>query len=140
MDQEMLYYCEADSDGKLTIHRGGKDGPVIATGNAGLAQEEQTDIHLLEHQSTFTLQHEHHKLPFIHCKSKFMVDNKHYHWEGHSKLVADETHEVVANFTATWLEGTGSKIGVLDIKAENIEDIIVITALVVQERSDEHRR
>lgn len=140
MGQEILYYCEADSDGKLTIHRGGKEGPVIATANPCLTQEGQTDIHLHEPQSTFTLQHEHHKLPFIHCKSKFVVNDKHYHWEGHSKLVADETHEVVTTFTATWLEGTGHKIGVLDIKAENIKDITVITALVVQERSDEHKR
>lgn len=122
------------------IHRGGKDGPVIATANTCLTQEGQTDIHLHESQSTFGLQHEHHKLPFTHCKSKFVADDTHYHWEGHSKIVSDETKEVVASFNATWLEGTGHKIGVLNIKAGSLKDIIVITALVVQERSDEHKR
>ena len=46
-----------------------------------------------------------------------------------------------ATFTPSWLEDNGHRIGQLVIKGDgkDIMDIIVFTALVVQERTDEYK-
>lgn len=136
--QEVLYYCESGEDGLLTIHRGGKEGSIIATANPCLVTEGQTDIHFTELNLTIPLKHKHHQLPSIHSKSSFSADNKSYHWKDHNELIQDETKEKVATFHSTWFEGAHHKIGSLDISQREIQDIVVITALIVQERSDEH--
>lgn len=137
--QEVLYYCETDKIGKLTFHRAGKDGPIIATGDPCLEVEGQTDVHFLEPKSTIQLRHEHHKLPNLKSKTSFQVDNKSYYWRGHNDLLDEETHSLIATFHPSWLEGSCHKIGRLEIMAEVPQDVIVITALVVQERTDEHK-
>jgi hypothetical protein len=37
------------------------------------------------------------------------------------------------------LEGSGHKIGTLEVSQKDIQDIVVITTIVVQERTDEHK-
>ena len=123
----------------MTFHRGGKDGPVIATGTPCLQTEGQTDIHFDELGLVIPLLHKHHKLPSLHSRSSFSANDKNYHWKGHGELIEDKANEVVATFHSTWFEGAHHKIGRLDIAQKEIQDIIVITAMVVQERSDEHK-
>ena len=123
----------------MTIHRGGKDGPVIATGDPCLEKEGQTDIHFLDPKTTILLKHKHHKLPqHIHSMSSFETDSQKYHWKGHNELIDEQSNSVVATFKPTWLEGEGHKIGDLNVLKDKLMDIAVITALIVQERSDEH--
>ena len=86
------------------------------------------------------LQHKHHLLPLIHSKSNFSANDKSYHWKGYNELIDHETNEKVATFHSTWFQGDYHRIGQLDISQREIQDIIVVTALVVQERSEEHRR
>jgi len=66
-------------------------------------------------------------------------DKAKYHWNGHSELVSDANNETIATFKESWLEGKCHRIGELDITKSEIQDIIVITALLVQERNDEHK-
>jgi len=125
----------------LTIHRDGKDGVVLATGEACQQNEGETDIHFKESNLTIQLVHRHHKLPSLYSKSSFEANGKKYYWKGHNQLYEVDKDVVIATFHPTWLEGTGHLIGTMDISKEyeGMQDIIVITVLVVHERSDEHR-
>lgn len=67
------------------------------------------------------------------------MNGKNYHWKGHNELVEDDTETVIAKFHPKWLEGPDHKIGTLELNQKEIQDIIVVTAVVVQERSDEHK-
>lgn len=50
---------------------------------------------------------------------------------------------ILASFHATWFEGTGvgHKIGGLEVTRVGLEvlDVVVLTAVVVQERTDDHK-
>jgi hypothetical protein len=135
--KETLYYCHADPDSKLTIHRGGPDGPIFATGETCKDVEGSTEIFLKESNTSILVHHEHHKLPFTHCKTRFTYNKNPYHWQDHTELVDDVSGEAVGKFHASWLEGTGHKIGTLEVPHAGMQDLAVITAIVVQERSDE---
>lgn len=170
----MVYYCEASEDHKLTLHKGGKDGVIIATAETCLDHEGDTDIHFLpqthhtdptkhpgsplnpnNHPSTppsdhssnpssvVTLSHVHHHFPSsLHGKTSFSHNNKKFHWQGHAQLISDSNDELVARFEASWFEGKGHKIGVLDVMEAGMGmlDLVVFSGLVVQERTDEHKQ
>jgi hypothetical protein len=123
----------------LTFHRGGKDGPIIATTTPSLEKESGTDIQFYEPNFSFPLLHTHRKLPSLTGKTSFSTNGKDYHWKGHNELIDDSSKDVVARFHPTWLEGSGQKIGTLELSQKDIQDIAVITAIVVQERTDEHK-
>lgn len=115
---------------------------MIATVDPCLKRTGQTDVHvqLDEEKLTVSLTHKHHLLPSLHSKTSFVAHGKPYHWQGHKDLYDEQASEVIATFKSTWLEGTCHKIGTLEFAPHRgNQDLIVITALVVQERSDEHR-
>ena len=165
----MVYYCEASEDHKLTLHKGGKDGVIIATAETCLDHEGDTDIHFLpqinhknptkhprsplnpnnhpsnpslERSSVIILSHVHHHFPSIHGKTSFTHNNKKFHWQGHAQLISDSNDELVARFEASWFEGKGHKIGVLDVMEMEMGmlDLVVFSGLIVQERTDEHKQ
>lgn len=73
--------------------------------------------------------------------TKFTTEGHEYHWNGHEELV-DEKGNVLASLS--WVTGAKEKIGKLVIKPggqheQHLTDLIVLTALIVQERSDEAR-
>jgi hypothetical protein len=51
---------------------------------------------------------------------------------------------IIAFFYPSWLDGLGHKIGRLEIlqtvKGLAMEDVIVVSGMVVQERTDEHKQ
>jgi len=113
---------------------------MIATATPCLEKEDGTDIQIYEPSFSFPLLHTHHKLPSLTSKTSFSTNGKDsYHWKGHNELIDDSTKTVVAKFRPTWLEGSGHKIGTLKLHQKDIQDIVVITAIVVQERTDEHK-
>lgn len=134
-----MYYCEVDNDGKLTFHRAGKGGPKIATGDPSLEVEGQTNVHLFDPKSTILLRNEYQKNPNLKSKTSFQVDEKSYYWRGHNDLLDEETQSLIATFHPSRQDGSCHEIGRLEIMGEISQDIIVITALVVQERADELR-
>jgi hypothetical protein len=132
-----LYYCRADPESNLTIRRGNADGPILATAEISKAIEGSTEIYFHDSGTSIEIRHSHAKFPFAHSQTLFTYNGKAYHWKDHKELVDDATGEVVGKFHATWLEGSGRKIGTLEVKDVPMQDLVVLTAIVVQERSDE---
>ena len=136
--EEPKYYCEADKTQRLKVHKGGKSGPVIATASQNLDDDGITEVTLVDVQPNQTLYLKH--VPgFFHGKTFFQVAGKKVHWKGQSALVEDETGICLAVYRKKFFEGTNRKLGTLLVTthgAENI-DIIVSSALVEQERTDE---
>lgn len=139
--QEVLYYCDVSRNSKLHIHRGNKEGPIIAEVSACLVTPGITDVNISEPLYTVELDHIHHEV--VPSMTRFTVDGKVYYWNGHVELVKVETGELLAQFYPSWrvIDVHEHKLGRLVIKeeAKNLTDIVVFTALVVLERSDEGR-
>ena len=76
----------------------------------------------------------------VHTRIK--VQNMMYHWRGHKEFLETESGRLLAEFHPSWLEGRGHKIGRLMVTKEgrSLLDVLVLTALVVQERSEEQFR
>ena len=137
-----MYFCEAVSDRKIIIHRGGKTGPVIATGSVCSDKEGTTEVQSQDDVSMITLEHVHHDLLHTHGKTSFTYNGKRYHWKGHTGLVDDETNTLLAIFHSSWFGLNWTKIGRLEITVDGqkMTDVVVVTALIVQERSDEEKQ
>jgi hypothetical protein len=69
----------------------------------------------------------------------FEIAGKKVHWKGHSVLVEDGTGICLAVYKAKLFESTDRKLGTLLVTAHGVKDIdiIVSSALVEQERTDE---
>lgn len=174
----------------MKFHKGGKDGPTIATAETCQGHEGDTEVHLIPHHhptnghnhdhiehtnlnnnpfSTYvpktpspltapsitpaapslskttiiTLSHVCHHFPkSLHAKTSFAYNNKKYHWLGHTELIEESKGEVLARFEPTWFEGKGHKIGRLEVMEIGmpILGLVVVSALVVQERTDDHKK
>jgi hypothetical protein len=136
-----LYYCETDDNYQITVHRGGKDGPVIATANQCLEKEGVTDIHFVDAKCTVCMEHAHSHLPFFHGKHSFTYKDTKYHWKGHTALIDDQSGVLLAALHTRYLEPDPHKLGTIDITPDgrSLMDVVVITCLVMQERSEEGR-
>jgi hypothetical protein len=136
-----MYYEETTKEHNLNIHRGDKTGPIIARGNTCLEKEGTTEVHFSESQSsaTISLIHQHHDFWHFHGKTTFEYEGKKYHWKGHTALVDDASNTLLAVFHTSWAETRVDKLGRLEIMPEGskLQDLVVVSALVVQERSDE---
>lgn len=52
----------------------------------------------------------------------------------------DDTNAVVASFKPSWFEGNRELVGVLDAgQVPDMRDVVVITAMTVQERDEEFK-
>jgi hypothetical protein len=109
----------------------------LATAETSKAIEGSTEIYFHDSGKSIEIHHSHTRFPFAHCKTLFTYNGKAYHWKDHKELVDDATGEVVGRFHAKWLEGSGRHIGTLEVKDVRMQDLVVLTAIVVQERSDE---
>ena len=135
----MLYYCEATLESKLTVHRGTKDGPVIAVGVACLLTPGSTDVHLEDSNTTLHLDHVYHKHTI--SRSEFTYHQKRLHWHGQSQLFDDEKGHLLAQFhpVTKGSEDHDHLLGTLIISpaGKYLMDLAVITALVMEQRSPE---
>jgi len=134
--QEIKYYCEADGKLHLTVHKGDKSGPVIATAILSRDPDGVTEIKFTEPGQALHLKHVH---DFFHGRTTFETGRKKVHWKGHSALVEDGTGVCLAVYKAILFEGKHHKLGTLLVTEHGIEfiDIVVSSALVEQERADE---
>jgi hypothetical protein len=123
----------------VTIYKGSRTGPIIATATPCLTQDGQTDIHFVAPRESLTLQHKHSLLPFFHGKTLFEKEGKRFHWSGQTALVEEGNGTFLAGFHARFFESKEHTLGSLVITREGGEflDLVVITCLVMQERSDE---
>lgn len=109
----------------------------MATAETSKAVEGSTEIYFHDSGTSIEIHHSHRRVPFSHCKTHFTYNDNAYHWKDHKEFFDDATGEVVRKFHTTWLDGTGHKIGTLEVKDAQMQDLVVLTAIVVQERSDE---
>ena len=123
------------------IRRGAKAGTVIAHANSCFSTPGVTDVHLMNPLSTIELEH------IVHSdssKTQFIARGKVYYWKGHTELFEEYPDAEIAKFYPSWsvIDVNEHKLGKLVIQAseENLIDLAVITALVVQERADEGRQ
>jgi hypothetical protein len=139
--QETVYYLEVSADHGITIHRGSKTGLVIATGVLCREKEGVTQVQFPGAATSIDLQHVSHDI-FSHGKTGFTYADKKYHWKGHTGLVDDETDKLLAIFHSSWFDRNYSKVGKLEVTSDGqkVLDVAVITALIVQERSDEEKQ
>lgn len=124
----------------MTIHRGDKEGPVIATALQCFEKDGVTEIQMYEPFETIVyLSHVHHMLPFFHGRTSFTFGSKSYHWKGHTALIEDNTGLFIAALHTKFSETHYHKLGTLIVqpKGQKLLDLIVISCLVMQERSDE---
>jgi hypothetical protein len=124
----------------VTIHKGSKTGPIMATATQCLTQDGQTDIHFGP-EDNIVLQHKHGLLPFFNGKTLFEKNGERFHWIGQTALVEEKSGWFLAGFHARFLESHEHKLGSLVITKEGclMLDLVVATCLVMQERSDEGR-
>lgn len=123
----------------MTLHRNGFTGPVIGTAKPCTVREGGTDILFLDPKSTLSLQHKDYYIPPGHSRTQFSVDNKKYHWKGYDELVEDDTKRVIAKFHSNWwqYETRNERIGRLEVNETSFMDIIVFTAMIVEERAED---
>lgn len=131
-----MYYCAVEpdlrhDDTKLVFRRGGRQGPIIATADPCPERKYQTDLHFLESNLLIPLEHKHH----LH----FCFGGKLFHWKGHEELVEDESGRTVAMFKPSLFEGNRMKIGGMSVDRMGMVDLVVFTALVMQERNEEFK-
>jgi hypothetical protein len=84
-------------------------------------------LHL--HGLTIPLKHKH-----------FVSHGKKYWWKTPKQLIQEDTQEMVAEFKPSVFEGERHvlhEVGTLEIERQDITDLVVLTALVVQERDEE---
>jgi hypothetical protein len=98
---------------------------------------------LSQEHTTLSLEHFDRKFFHAYDKTMFTYHGNKYHWKGHSELLEDETEIVLAVFHAGWFDSRtgvkGTKLGRLEITYDglNLMDLVMISAMVVQERADE---
>ena len=122
------------------MHKGDRSGPVIATATQFIGKDGSTVVKLIgEPQSLIELKHVHGVFPFFHGNTFFQIGETKVHWKGHSALVEDHTNICLAVYKAKFLETNNRKLGTLLITTHGTPslDIIVVSALVEQERTDE---
>jgi Family of unknown function (DUF6593) len=134
----MKYYCDAAPDHTVTIHKGGKDGPVLATATPP-DKDGNTEILIPGSGTVIALTHVKPAFLHIHPKTEFTYLGKKYHWKGHTGLVEDETGTLLAIYHSSWFNRNWLKVGRLEVTyaGQKSLDMCVITGLIVQERSDE---
>ena len=124
----------------MLIHQGDKESPVIATADINRATEGICVVEFKEpYAATVQLEHVHHKIPFTHGNTYFTFDGKKYHWKAHSALLEDATRVCLGVCDRTGLGGPRRKLGsiILTYEGSKMRNLVVITCLVEQTRSDE---
>jgi hypothetical protein len=133
--QEIKYFGLVDKELRLSVHKGDKSGPVIASAKASMDKNGVTLMELTEGQ-IIGLQHVH---GFFSGKTFLEIGGKKVHWKGQSALVEDDNGVCLAVYKQKRFEAKSRKVGTLLVTEHGAEfvDIIVSSFLVEQERSDQ---
>lgn len=125
----------------MLIHQTGQDSPIIAAADLSRASEGICVIEFHNPEAAVRLEHVHHKFPFTHGNTYFSFGDKNYHWKAHSALVEDDTRICLGVHHKANLGGTLHKFGSMILTHEGLKlkDVVVVTGLVEQARSDEAR-
>lgn len=137
----------------ITLHRGGKDGPIVATAKTCTVKEGDTDLIL--HGRTITVHHEDWHILGWHLfpngNDSFREGGNKFIWKGRTKLEWQpdknkKDYKTIAAYhppkklhVVGHLEMTGLRKSITAIDAGEMDDLIILTALVLEVRADENR-
>jgi Family of unknown function (DUF6593) len=127
----------------ITFHEGQKDGPVIATAEPCKDKQGSSKIQYGKPESTIALEHLPRRMLVLSPKTVFTFDDKKYYWKGYSDLFEEKTDKLVAQYTPKMTEGADPFTGSLLVTEGNrkqLDDLIVVSTAVMQQRSDARRR
>lgn len=129
---KIAYYCEFTPE-QVLIHRGDKEGPVIATTSSFEGKDGIADIRLTELGTAVSIRHKHHTIPLTHGSTFFTFDGKNYNWRKHYEFVEEGGPALALFHPARGSPHIGSIYVLPD--GETMKDLAVITALIDQEIS-----
>lgn len=137
----------------ITLHRGGKDGPVVATAKTCAVKHGDTDLKL--HGKIITVHHEDWHILGWHLGTNgndtFAEGGSKFVWKGRTKLEWQpnknkKEFKTIAVFhppeklhVVGHLEMTGLRKSITSIDPGEMDDLIILTALVLEVRADEKR-
>ena len=127
----------------ITFHRGGKAGVVIATADPCQEKQGSSKIQFTEPSSTIILEHLPRRMIILPPKTSFTFDGKKYYWKGYTDLFEEKTDKLVSQYYSKAEEGADPNTGSLLVTEGNdkqLDDMIVISAVVMQQRSEARKR
>jgi hypothetical protein len=127
----------------ITLHRGGKTGAVIATAEPCQEKQGSSKIQYTEPESTIVLDHLPRRMIILPPKTSFTLDDKKYYWKGYTDLFEEKTDKLVCQYAPKTAEGSDPNTGKLVVSEGNdkkLDDIIVISTVVMQQRSEARKR
>jgi len=127
--KRVVYYADI-SAGLVTVHRGDKSGPIIATSPYSQEKYSTTEIELVELGASVPVQYKRPSFRFSQGSTNFELEGKRYSWRKHTKLIEEETGTVLAVFHPL---RSSAHVGSIYITAagERRKELGIITALVI---------
>ena len=124
----------------MTVHRVHKDGPVVATTETCLDKVGTSKITMPDSGTTIILTHSTRRFSISPPKTKLAIDGKDYEWKGYNDLSEKKTGRLVAQYSP--VENDEKKLGMLVFtKGDQLRtDMIVVSALVLQQRAAARKR
>ena len=124
----------------MTLHRGGKDGVVMATADPCYERQGCSKIKTVDPESTIPFEHVPSRmLGILPAKTTFSVGGTKYHWKGDTDVFEDKTDTLIAQYQP---EGPGPNTGNLvmtEASDESTREIMVLSTIFLQERFEAHK-
>jgi hypothetical protein len=127
----------------VTFRRGGKDGPVIATADPCHEKQGSSKIEMASPSTTVVLEHLPRRMLVFPPKTSFSVDNNKYYWKGYTDLFEEKSDRLFAQYQPSLTgenEPNTGQLLVNDVDNKFLTDLIVASAVVMQQRSDARKR
>ena len=127
----------------VTFHRGEKTGPVIATADCCQEKQGSSKIEMVEPPTTVVLDHLPRRMLVLPPKTTFTFDGKKYYWKGYTDMFEEKTDKLLGQYLPASNEGADPGTGHLVVAEDDnkqLSDLVVISAVVMQQRSDARKR
>ena len=137
--KKVLYYCDVSDDSYFEVHRGDINGPVVAFSQQCPSQPGSTDVVLTHPAEDFKVEHMHYDTATN--LTEITGNGRKYSWKK-GELVDEEGVLLAQLHVIEREDDNDQRLGTLAVKGRNVQgltDAIVVSALLVQERSDENK-
>lgn len=125
----------------ISLHRGGKTGPVIATADPCHEQQGSSKINCTDPESTIVLEHVPRRmLGLLSPKTKFSIGDKKYYWKGYTDVFEEKTDKLVAQYTVVGADANTGNLLTTEGNDETTREILVLSTILMQGRSEARRR
>jgi hypothetical protein len=126
----------------ISLHRGGKDGPVLATADPSHEVHGSSKIHCTDPESTIVLEHvPGHGMGLVFPpKTHFSIGDKKYYWKRYNDVFEEKTDRLVAQFTAEGMDANSGNLLTMEGNDETTREILVLSTVLMQGRSEARKR